>query len=819
MKKIQFLCLSIVSLLQIVGYAQGRPAGNKISITGKIVEKTSNQPLEYATVTLINTKNNKMIFGGIANATGDFGVEIFPGIYDIKIEFISFKPIEIKAKELLSATNLGVIKIAENPSQLNEVVVRAEKSTVEIKLDKKVYNVGQDMMVKGGNASDVLGNVPSVTVDSDGNVSLRGNENVRVLIDGRPSNAVNITDALKNIAADAIDKVEVVTNPSARYDAEGGAGILNIILKKGKNNGLNGVITATIGNPKNNGLMGNVNYKSKEFNFFTTIGYNDNKTQGKGLTDSDYFNTDGSYQKSLNERSTRERGRTGYHFNFGMDWYLTKTWTWTNAVTTRKNDGYSPETVHYYNYEINNNYERIRFNDQNTYTNDIEYTTKFTKKFSDEGHKLTLDANFSRNSDNDISIINDKIIGQENTATNDGATNYQTQKRSLLQTDYILPIKKNSQLEAGFKGDYNQMSSIYKVGSYDLFGNYTPNILFTNTFNYHENINAIYTQFGSKIDKISYLLGLRYEKSNIEFSLQNANELTHKQYDNVFPSAFLNYQLTEITSFSINYSKRVARPRGRFIAPYSGYTSNINLFQGNPDINPSFTDALDLGLLTKWKKITLTSSVYINNTKNTMQFIRRPNGLIVDGTAVLVSTPVNLDKEMRYGLEFNINYNPFKWWKLNGNFNLYESQIKGNFSYNLLSNNELVTTQVDKNAGSWFARISSRITLPYKIDFQANGNYMAPQNTAQGKSLAMYMVNLAFSKDILKDKATLSLNVSDLFNTAKMYRQFNLPTLNSYSEMQRRVRQINLTFSYRFNKKKTEREKPAKSEEMGGGDF
>lgn len=817
MKKIQFLCLSIVSLLQIVGYAQGRPAGNKISITGKIVEKTSNQPLEYATVTLINTKNNKMIFGGIANATGDFGVEIFPGIYDIKIEFISFKPIEIKAKELLSATNLGVIKIAENPSQLNEVVVRAEKSTVEIKLDKKVYNVGQDMMVKGGNASDVLGNVPSVTVDSDGNVSLRGNENVRVLIDGRPSNAVNITDALKNIAADAIDKVEVVTNPSARYDAEGGAGILNIILKKGKNNGLNGVITATIGNPKNNGLMGNVNYKSKEFNFFTTIGYNDNYTYGKGLTDSEYLNSDGTFQKTLNERSKRERERSGYNYNFGMDWYLSKTLTWTNAVTARQNNGLSPEMVHYYNYETSGNYERIRFNEQISNNSDVEYNSNFTKKFKKDGHKLTVDGTFSKSKNNDDSVIQDAIVGLENEATKDETTNYQTQNRSLIQSDYVLPIQKNSQLEAGYKGDFNQMTNQYKVGSYDVFGQYTPNLLFTNTFTYSEKINALYLQFGSKINKFSYLFGLRYENSNIEFRLEN--ETKQKLYENWFPSAFLNYQITETTHLSLNYSKRLARPRGRFIAPFSGYTSNINLFQGNPDINPSFTDAFDLGLLTKWKKITITSSIYFNNTQNAMQFIRRPNGIIIDGTAVLVSTPVNLDQEIRYGLECNINYNPFKWWKLNGNFNLFKSQIKGSFSYNLLSTNELITSTVDRNAESWFARISSRITLPYKIDFQANGNYMAPQNTAQGKSLAMYMVNLAFSKDILKDKATLSLNVSDLFNTAKMYRQFNLPTLNSYSEMQRRVRQINLTFSYRFNKKKTEREKPVRSEEMGGGDF
>ena len=349
MKKLHYLLPALLLLTSITFFGQQRPERAKITITGKIIEKKSKLPLEYATITFKNSKNPKLIFGGITDNKGDYYIEIVPGIYNITLEFISFKPTFIPQKELTQSTNLGTIALEEDATQLNEVVVRAEKTTVEIKLDKKVYNVGQDMMVKGGTASDVLDNVPSVTVDADGNVALRGNDNVKILIDGRPSNAINIADALRTISADALDKIEVITNPSARYDAEGGGGIINILLKKGKNQGINGTIIGTVGNPKNYGLVSNVNFKSEQFNLFSTLGYNDSKAPGKSKTDTDYLNPDGTIQKTINERSTRERGRKGFNYTIGLDWYLDKNLTWTNTFNYRKNDGSNPDNVLLYN--------------------------------------------------------------------------------------------------------------------------------------------------------------------------------------------------------------------------------------------------------------------------------------------------------------------------------------------------------------------------------------------------------------------------------------------------------------------------------------
>jgi len=249
--------------------------------------------------------------------------------------------------------------------------------------------------------------------------------------------------------------------------------------------------------------------------------------------------------------------------------------------------------------------------------------------------------------------------------------------------------------------------------------------------------------------------------------------------------------------------------------------------QGNPNLNPSFTDSFDMGYMTKLGKVNLSSSIYFNKTSDVFQFIRRPNGEIVTSivngimiqTPVMLSTPINLSNENRFGFEFNTNYSPFKWWRLNGNFNFFESKISGNYTYTPLNTTIPFFENFDNTAFSWFAKLSSKVTLPFKIDWQTNGQYNAPQNNAQGRSLGVFVMNMAFSKDVLKDKATITLNASDILNSRKRITETNLPTINSYSEMQWRMRQINLTFTYRFNHKKAEKEKPQKRESDNGEDF
>ncbi len=818
MKKLHFAAAWLLILTTCFSFAQQGPQRAKVKVTGKVIEKQSKQPLEYATVTFFLPNNPKAIAGGITNNLGEFDIDVNSGTYNISIEFISFQINEIKLKNITANTNLGLIELAEDATQLSEVVIRTEKTTVEIKLDKKVYNVGNDLMVKGGTVSDVLDNIPSVAVDAEGTISLRGNENVRILIDGRPSNAINIIEALRNIPADAIDKVEVVTNPSARYDSEGGGGLLNIILKKGKNMGLNGTFIGTVGDPENYGLSGNLNYKAKEFNLFTTTGYNYRNNPGKSITNTEYLNADNTTRNYINERKDNERLRKGFNSNFGMDWFLTESATWTNSLNIRKYAGENPEQVFYDNYDAQNNYlfTTNRFNDGISDDVNFEYSTNFVQKFKRDGHKLTIDGSFSKESDVDSSDINNAL---ETTFSD------QKQSQNTIQVNYVLPFGKGSQFEAGYKGDFSNLLTIYEVDTLDTASNqYISDERYTNTLEYKEKVNALYAQYGTKINKFSMLFGLRWEDSNIDINQLASADFNNKHYNNFFPSAFLTYEISEESSASVSYSRRIRRPRGWFINPFSNYSSNINLFQGNPDLDPAFTDAIDFGYLKRWKNLTFNTSMYLNKTENYFQFVRRESGdfveVVVDGiavnTPVIITTPINLATEYRFGFEFTLNYSPYKWWKLNSNFNFFRNETQGNYSYTDF--NDVVNTQnFDNTAYSWFTRLTSKVTLPYKIDWQTNLTYNGPQTNAQGRSRGVAAANLAFSKDFLKDQATVTLNVQDVFNSRKRIYETNIPgTLNSYSEMQWRVRQINLSVTYRFNKKKSERERTPRDE--GGND-
>lgn len=812
MKNFSSLFTTLLFLVTFFTQAQQRQEVKKINITGTIIEKSTKQPLEYATVEFVNSKRPQVIFGGVTDSNGNFNVEINAGTYDVKLEFISFKPVLIKQKSLPESVSLGTIALEDDAVQLEGVTIRAEKSTVEIKLDKKVYNVGQDMLVKGGTVSDVLDNVPSVSVDVEGNVSLRGNENVKILIDGRPSNAININDALRLIPADAVDKIEVITNPSARYDAEGSGGIINILLKKGKNQGLNGVITTSASNPESYGISGNLNYKSENFNLFTTQGYNYRTGPGNSMTDTEYLNNDGSIRNYIDERRKNTRETEGYNANFGAEWFVAPSVTWTNTFSYRRNDGSNPERALFYNYDVNKNLTSIRnrFNDQDTFGENVDFSTNLVKKFKKDGHQLTVDASTALNKDDDKSYISDDFYTDEKTV------NIQKRNYNQIQADYVLPIKENSRFEAGYRGSFTKNMAQYQVDTLNVATNeFTKNDYLSNDFEYKENVNAFYTQFGSKISKFSYLLGLRWEDSNIDVNQLTSNDYNNKKYNNFFPSAFLTYEISDMSSVSLSYSRRIQRPRGRMLNPFQSRSSDINIFQGNPDLDPSMTNAFDLGYLKRWQKFTLSTSMYLNKTEDVTQFIRRESGDFVDGTPVILSTPVNLATEYRFGFEFTLNYNPFKWWRLNSNFNFYRNETQGSYSYVNHSNDEVVL-DLNNTATSWFARVNSKVSLPYGIDWQTNATYNAPQKSAQGRSLGVLSANLAFSKDILKDKGTLTLNVNDLFNSRKRIFETNLPNLNSYSEMQWRERQITLSFTYRFNKKKNEREKQPKRE--NGGD-
>ncbi|HEU0125316.1 MAG TPA: outer membrane beta-barrel family protein, partial [Flavobacterium sp.] len=529
---------------------------------------------------------------------------------------------------------------------------------------------------------------------------------------------------------------------------------------------------------------------------------------GAGKTNSEYLDENKVTQNFLDETRDTKRIRNGFNGRAGVEWTITPTTFWTNAINYQKNTGDDRDLINYYNYDASRNFTgtTYRLNNADTGSENVEFTSNLIKNFNDKGHKLTADFSISRNTDDSNSVI-------EDSPRFDTTLNDQVQKQVLFQADYVLPLGEGSQFEAGYKGSFGDLNNVYNVTDYQ--GTVNPNL--SNTLEYKENINALYTQYGFKVNKFSYLFGLRWEDTNIEVNLLDNSNFNTKKYNNLFPSAFISYEISDQSNFSASYSKRLSRPRGRFMNPAVNYASNINIFQGNPDLDPSLTDKYDIGYIKRWDKVTFNTSAYFEDTKDVFSFVRSPTGDEVNGIPVIKSSPINLGREQKFGFEFTFNYTPFKWWKLNSNFNFFNVKTTGEHSYIDTQNNEIVQN-LDNQANSWFARINSKLTLPYKIDWQLTGMYNGEQKTAQGKNLGQFGMNTAFSKDILKDKATIAFNISDVFNSRKMRSYTYLDNVNSYSEFQFRKRQFNLSFTYRFNKPKGERDKNAQPRNDGGGD-
>lgn len=818
MKKTTLLLLCLLTSTFLLAQ---KPIKEGITISGKVVDEISNQPLEYATIVLKNTKTQK-ITGGITDEKGFFNIVTPKGLYEINVEFISFKTIKLAEQEILSNKSLGTIKLAEDSSSLDEVVVIAEKSTVEIRLDKKIYNVGKDMTVKGGTASDVLDNVPSVDVDAEGTVSLRGSENVRILIDGKPSALVGLsgTDALRQLPSDAIERVEVITSPSARYDSEGTAGILNIILRKGKATGFNGSVNATVGDPKNYQGAVNLNLRTKKINLFTNFGYND--SSGPGIYNSDIiYLSNGSIDSTRIENRDYLRSRKGFNGNIGLEYYINKKSSITGSVFLRDSNGQDVATNNISSFDAleNNLYNFNRIQDESEDDTTIQYSLNYVNNINDKGHKLTLDYQYSKGEENESAIITDT-----NPETN---TTDEVSIDNLLAADYVLPIGENSQFEAGYRGSFQDLTSDYLVLAPNLDPRYNP----SNNLEFIQNVNAFYTQYGSKINKFSYLIGLRAELTNIDIKLVNTNENYSKNYTDFFPTVNLGYEMTEDQSFTLGYSRRLRRPRSRYLNPFESRTSETIISKGNVDLNPTYTNSFDLGYLNRWGKLTLNSSLYYQHSINNIERVNRQDVRIVNGkeTNILIRQPINLASEDRTGFEFTANYNASRKVRFSTSFNFFQFQTDGEYTYSTTDPNTNVITNITQNfdtkSTTWFTRFDAKITLPWDIQSQTRLFYYGPKSEAQSDVEGILSTNLAFSKDILKDKATVVLNVSDLFNSRKYQIKSYAPSRENPTNItdqtfQRRVRQISLNFTYRFNQNKNQAEKRSKENgnDDGGGD-
>ncbi|QXP59057.1 outer membrane beta-barrel family protein [Olleya sp. HaHaR_3_96] len=788
-KNIITFCLLVLAF----NFSFAQNASSKtVTITGKILEKDTNAPLEYATVVFKNAKSPTDVSGGITDQNGNYSIEVKTGTYTVSFEYIGFKTEVIANKSVTKNETFTTQYLTLDFEALDEIEIVAEKTTVEIRLDKKIYNVGKDLTVRGGTVSDVLDNVPSVSVDVEGNVALRGNDNVRILINGKPSGLVglNSTEALRQLPAESIEKVEVITSPSARYESEGTAGILNIILKRSKLEGLNGAITTNVGYNPSAGINGNINYRTGDLNIFSTTGYSYREAPGNSSSSTQYI-SDGDF---LDETNDFDRIRKGLTTNLGLEWYVNDSASLTTSFLYRDGNNENNTTNLLKQYDSNRNLlsTTVRYDPETEDDKTVQYALNFQKNFSDSGHVFTFDFQYEENTENENSLVN-----VDNIATEDVAT-LEEQTQILLQADYVLPIGENSQFEAGYRGNFNTTATDFEVQFLDPDTNqFELSTDLSNVLNFREYLNAVYSQFGSKFGEFSFLLGLRLENTQLTIDQPTTGEYNKRNFTGLFPTVNLSYEISDRENVTLGYARRLRRPRGFFLNPFPSRSSVTNYFQGNPNLNPSYSGQFDLGYLKRFGKLTFNSSLYYSHATDAFNYVSFDTGetAFVNGEElpIIQRTPINLATEDRYGFEFTLTYSPSKKWRVNGNFNFFQNDTKGDTPNGL---------SLDNTNTSWFARLNNKYTLPGEIDWQTNLNYRGSSEDAQNKSEGIFTTTMALSKDLFGDRASLAFNVNDLFNSRKRQQTTTTPTFDAYSEFQWRERSFNLAFTYRFNQKK-----------------
>lgn len=789
------------------------------NIKGKVTDNQS-KALEYAIVSVLNPDTFDEVSGSVTDANGLFSVDVPAGKYLLNIESFTGNSIEQEIN-VTKNENLGTFKINETSVVTLEGATLSGASTpvYRMELDKKVYDVSKDPMTKGRSLSEALENVPSVQVDGEGNVSLRGNENVRILVDGKPSALIGISDpaqALQSLPADIVERIEVVTNPSARYEAEGSAGIINIILKKGKLKGLNGSVNVSGGIPATASASVNLNYRTGKWNIFTNFGYRYSDWERKSSSKTTRFGMDGTPRyEEMNGESTRKNN--SFNMMLGTEYYLTNKDTFTISGSYRKQGGDDDSDLNYLDFDADHNQTasstRTQRQDSDGY--DIEGNFNYKHEFNDKGHEFTVDvrSNYSEDTkDGSLRELGNLVDSSERTA------NFETRNNTTISANYVYPFGEKGKLEIGARGDITGMLTDFKVDSLANDGWVPKDKFFTRT-DYMQNVYAAYVQFGQAFGKFSYFAGIRMENSDITVKSILDNSTVNKNYTDFFPSLFLNYEFESTDQLQLSYSRRIRRPRGWFLIPFSSYSDNRNLFMGNPDLNPQYTDSYEMSYVTKLGKLMVTPNVYYSITHDNIQ---RYQSINEDGA--IVSRPINVGTDERYGGDLTFTYRPFRWWNMMGNVNLYGYKTRGQHTdtYTDIETGETTTqvTNFDGDGFSWFGRLSNTFNLPSKFSVQLSGMYRAGNKTAQSERKPMYGVDLSVSKDLFNDNATITASVRDLFNTRSFRSTSFGENFFMESEFRWGVRSVNVSFTYRFNQsKRDQRKKQQQNQENGDFDM
>ncbi len=807
-----FLSLTILTIAQPGGgKAEWNGQSPETTISGSVVDGQSGQAIEYATLALFRKRDSSLVTGAVTDVDGTFEITTRPGRFFMKVEFISYTPVIVDNIQLgrgVMHHDAGKISIQPDTKQLEAVEVVEERSTFQTHLDKKIFNVGRDISSLGGSASDVLDNIPSVTVDIDGNVALRGSENVRILIDGKPSGLTGISssEALQQLGADMIEKVEIITNPSARYDAEGMSGIINIILKKNRKNGWNGSVTVGTGWPHNHNGSVNMNYKTKKINLFGAYSAHYRTRPGEGYTATTTFF--GDTTSLLEQTESFERKGWKNNFRLGGDWYLNKKTTLTLSGKYGFGQRDNTADVRYEDFGSQEEIQSLDLRETTETEDDESYdaTMYFRRDFNKEGRKLTAEFQYSYGYEEELMdarnltvLLPDEELleetGLQTIANNEELQNF------LGQADYVHKFKENGNFEIGWKSNVRQINTDYSVDDFvDSTNSWVVNDGVSNRFRYDEQIHAVYAIIGNQWRSMSYQFGLRTEFSDVSTHLLETDELNDRKYIDPFPSAHLSFDLGKENSFQVSYSRRIRRPRFWYLNPFFTYVNPRNFRSGNPNLDPQYTHSTEIAHIKRWEKLSVTSSIYYRHTTGVMARISH-----VDSSGVTTSRPENLQTAENFGAELVLSYEPFKWWRMFGSANFFRQILDGgNLGEDFTS-----------DSYSWTGRLNSRWKFWKGTELQIVANYRGPAQTTQGKRKAMTFADIALSKDVLKNRGTLSLKLSDVFGTRKRRSESEGETFFIESERQWHPRRFIASFTYRINQqKKRERSRG----DWGGGD-
>ncbi len=783
------LCCAGATFAQMPGGASGPSIVGKIS--GQIIDSLTQKPVDYATVSMGRAGSTKNTNGALSDEKGSFKIEnIAPGSYRLTISFLGY---QTKTLTMVKTTpqkpdlNLGVILLSPNLKSLNEVVVTGEAAVVENKIDRLVYNAERDVTVGGGNATDVLRKVPLLSVDIDGNVSLRGSQNILVLINGKPSGSManNIADALKMIPADQIKNVEVITSPSAKYDAEGTSGIINIITKKRNAEGVNGTVGGGLGIRQNNGNA-NLNIKKGRLGLTGNIGGNGSWPQTTGVA---VNRTDATGSPTFIQQSTSETYRLGYRGSVGLDYDINNSNSVSSNLTfnemKNKFDGDVFSTIYANGSSIAANSNT----DRTMRMNGFDWNTDYTHKFKKSGQEISFAGQLTQNKN--IQDYTTLYTGgfRPNEIGNNDAKNQEL----TFQTDYAQPFKKLT-FETGLKAILRDINSPTLVEQ-EINGAYQPSAILSNTYDYHQDVFAGYASFSFSLGKnYQAKVGGRLELTKIAGSSSAGNSSFANDYQNFIPSIVISRSLKNYQTIKLSYNQRIQRPSLFYLNPFRNTADPLNQSQGNPSLSPEISHNIELGYSTFVKTTVINASLYYRRTQDIIESVIVPVA-DANNNPISLTTFRNIGSNNSFGMNLFGSVNPITKLTLRGNINMYTYDIAP--SQTSLS----LTSAQNKTYMMYNAFISASLVL--KGGFSAETFFIlnSVRRTAQGTNPTFNMWNLGFKKEILKKKGSIGINMIDPFNENKNFRSaVNGQNFRQTSNVSVPFRSIGVNFSWSFGK-------------------